>query len=307
MKSSREQRAITPRWQRLGFSMLAAPPGAARRLDGARGWRSDSGWSPRRLGLARLPLRRGPAVTPTGARRVAVHRMRDGRLAARARIAHGRGARCDGRHLRHPGALGSMLRRAAHPRRTPRRRRSSWRCQRHGIDARRGPDPRQLRRLRCGAEGLRPPARHRRRAPVRGTRARRPRVDRPASRSRCPSTDAARQAGDRAGPVPPAARAEGPPAGANAWSVAIADGGRARRRRVCAVAPAAPTRRCNPSSPARSGNASSLPSTEPSRDPGRGCWSAPTRAAACICSRRSPSVACGSAIRSTCSPRRCRE
>ena len=60
-----QQRAITPRWQRLGFSMLArhrALLAGSTALAAAQRLRLV----PRRLGLARLPLRRGPAVTPTG-------------------------------------------------------------------------------------------------------------------------------------------------------------------------------------------------------------------------------------------------
>ena len=68
-----EQRAITPRWQRLGFSMLArhrALLAGSTALAAAQRLRLV----PRRLGLARLPLRRGPAVVSHRRRRVAVHR-----------------------------------------------------------------------------------------------------------------------------------------------------------------------------------------------------------------------------------------
>jgi glycolate oxidase iron-sulfur subunit len=60
-----EQRAITPRWQRIGFSMLArhrALLAGSTLLAVAQRLRLV----PRRVGLSRLPLRRGPAVTPTG-------------------------------------------------------------------------------------------------------------------------------------------------------------------------------------------------------------------------------------------------
>jgi glycolate oxidase iron-sulfur subunit len=60
-----DQRAITPRWQRLGFSVLAR-----HRLllagSTALAFAQRLRLVPRRAGLSRLPLSRGPAVTSTG-------------------------------------------------------------------------------------------------------------------------------------------------------------------------------------------------------------------------------------------------
>ena len=58
-------RTITPRWQRLAFSML---PRHRALLAGstALALAQRLRLAPRRLGVARLPLRRGPAVTATG-------------------------------------------------------------------------------------------------------------------------------------------------------------------------------------------------------------------------------------------------
>jgi glycolate oxidase iron-sulfur subunit len=58
-------RTITPRWQRLAFSML---PRHRALLAGstALALAQRLRLAPRRLGLARMPLRRGPAVTATG-------------------------------------------------------------------------------------------------------------------------------------------------------------------------------------------------------------------------------------------------
>ncbi len=121
---------------------------------------------PRRLGLAAAPAaawRGRHRARPAPIRRVAVHRLRDGRLDA----PHPRGDEAGDRGRRWacvqvPGRRGRLLRRAAHPRRPARRGRRA-RPEGDGVDAGRGADRRQLRRLRCGDEGLRPPARHRRR------------------------------------------------------------------------------------------------------------------------------------------------
>ena len=59
------KRTITPRWQRWAFAMLPrhrALLAGSTMLALAQRLRL----APRRLGVARLPLRRGPAVTPTG-------------------------------------------------------------------------------------------------------------------------------------------------------------------------------------------------------------------------------------------------
>jgi glycolate dehydrogenase iron-sulfur subunit len=59
------QHTITPRWQRWAFSML---PRHRALLAGstALAFAQRLRLAPRRLGVARLPLRRGPAITPTG-------------------------------------------------------------------------------------------------------------------------------------------------------------------------------------------------------------------------------------------------
>jgi len=59
------QHTITPRWQRLAFKVLPRHRlllGGSTLLAVAQRLRL----APRRMGVARLPLRRGPAVTPTG-------------------------------------------------------------------------------------------------------------------------------------------------------------------------------------------------------------------------------------------------
>jgi glycolate oxidase iron-sulfur subunit len=59
------ERTITPRWQRWAFAML---PRHRALLAGSTvlAYAQRLHLAPRRLGVARLPLRRGPAVTPTG-------------------------------------------------------------------------------------------------------------------------------------------------------------------------------------------------------------------------------------------------
>jgi len=59
------ERTITPRWQRWAFSML---PRHRALLAGSTvlAYAQRLRLAPRRLGVARIPLRRGPAVTPTG-------------------------------------------------------------------------------------------------------------------------------------------------------------------------------------------------------------------------------------------------
>ena len=179
-------RASSARSRRAGsgsaFSML---PRHGRCSPGRRRWRSrsDCGWSPRRLGLSPgCRCAAGRRSTPTGAdvwlftgcvmdAWHARHAPSDGRGARRAgrrptpSLAH-RGACCGALHT-HAGLHDEAVELA-------RRVMASMPGD--------GADPRQLRRLRGGAQGLRPSARHRRRASFRGTRARRPRVDRPPSR-----------------------------------------------------------------------------------------------------------------------------
>ena len=90
--------------------------------------------APRRLGVGPAPAAaRRPAVDAHRLRRLAVHRVRDGRVAARDPSQHGAGARRPGRHVRRSRRdVGVVLWRAAHARRTPRRGRgagaaTSWR------------------------------------------------------------------------------------------------------------------------------------------------------------------------------------
>ena len=137
---------------------------------------------PRRLGLARLPLRRGAGGhAPTGAD---VWLFTGCVMDAWMRATHRSTAACSTRWRQLCRAGRGRVRAAARCTLTPdsTTRRSSWRGG-HGVDARRRPDPRQLGRVWRSAEGLRPPARHRRGTAVLGAGARRPRVDRRARRS----------------------------------------------------------------------------------------------------------------------------
>ena len=131
---------------------------------------------PRRAGLARLPLRRGPAVRPTGddvwlftgcvmdAWMRDTHRVDGG--ADRARPA--RRSPCPTRSVR------AAARCTCTPGSATTARRLAERTMRSMPGD--GADPRQLGRLRRGDEGLRPPARHGRGGGVRGPGARRARV-----------------------------------------------------------------------------------------------------------------------------------
>ena len=84
-----DERLITPRWQRLAFSVLGRHRlllAGSTLLALAQRVRLV----PARLGLPRLALRRGRAPGCHGSRRVAVHRMRDGRVATRDPPCHRR-------------------------------------------------------------------------------------------------------------------------------------------------------------------------------------------------------------------------
>ena len=233
-----------------GFARARPAPAAARRLDAARRSPSDCGWSRARLGLAALAAAPRPAAASrapatdvwlfTGcvmdawhARHPPRHRRRDRRRSAR-RIA--RPAPSGAAAARCTSTPGSTTRPPALAERVD------------GVDARRRADRRQLGRLRRGAEGLRPPARHRRGGGVRrrvwststsgwrrgSTGCRRRGAGSAPSSSRTRATCAT-----CSGPTCPCAPCS---ATSPTWSSSTTT--------VCAAAPAAPTRRCSRSSPA---------------------------------------------------------
>ena len=251
----------TPRWQRLGLPGPRPPPAAARRL--AARWPSPSGLRlvPRRLGLPRLPLRRPPARRAAG---TDVWLFTGCVMDAWQRDVHAaaaRGARGD-RRRRGPARPGRrLLRRAPRARRPHAGRPGGWPRRVMASMPGRRADPRRLGRLRRRAEGLRPPARHRR-----GARRSAPGCSTstsgwPSARSTCRRRcRGASAAGHRAGPVPPAPRAAGPRCACARCSRRVRRRRRARRRR-----PVLRGRRGVLGAPARSwrppsGSASSTPS-----------------------------------------------
>ena len=293
-----ERHAVTPRWQRAAYALLSRHRtllAGSSLLAVAQRARLVP---PRVAGsLTRVPLRRGHRPASTGgaghrARRVAVHRMRDGRLAAGDAPGHGGTRRRHRRH--HPLVVGPgrLLRRPARARRVggpgpPARRAGDGR---HAGD---GAGARQLGRMRRRVEGLRTAGRHRRRGRVRGTGRRRPRVAGRPRRRPAPAATPARP-GDRAGSVPPAPRAAGAPARAH--------GARPLRRQsssstttACAAGRVAPTPRCSRRSRPTFASASWRRSSAPARRVGPPSWPAPTRAAPCT----SPPPASRCAIPST--------
>ena len=157
---------VTPRWQRAAFRVLGhhrALLAGSTVLAVAQRLRLV----PKRLGLGRLPLRRGPraGADPFGgrSRRLAVHRVRDGRVDATDAPQHrrpDRGGRARPSPCRRAGAAccGALhvhagLQSEAQAPGGPDDR----------GDAGRRSRARELGRVRCGDEGLRAPARHRRR------------------------------------------------------------------------------------------------------------------------------------------------
>ena len=199
------------------------PPGG---VDRARGRPARRSRAPPAGSAA--PAAAAPPLHAHRHRRLAVHRLRDGRLdAARARV----GDTGPHRGRRRGGAAGfgrGLLRRAACARRAARRRACAG-PPRDGVDAGRRARARRLGRLRRGAQGLRAPARHARRRALRRPRAGRERVA-GASRRRAAGRPWSAPDGGRAGPLSPGARAEGAPARANR-AAALRRRGRARRRR----------------------------------------------------------------------------
>ena len=180
---ARRRGRFTPWWQRLGMKALGHHGLAAGRVAGAR--RRAAGPSRAEARLAAAPRRAGAAASTLAARahrqrRVAVHRLRDGRVAA------------PGPRRRHPGARP----RAGSASRCPARAATAaarctctpaspttpdaWPDASMGSMPGTRADRRRLRRLRRRAEGLRPPARHARRRGVLGPRPRRARVARAA-------------------------------------------------------------------------------------------------------------------------------
>ncbi|CAA9262462.1 MAG: Glycolate dehydrogenase, iron-sulfur subunit GlcF, partial [uncultured Acidimicrobiales bacterium] len=154
------------------------------------------------------PPRAAVAVgPPTGERvgRVALHRLRDGRLAARRAPCRAAGGGGHG-HRGGPAGQGErLLRRTARPRR-PARRRPPARRAGDGLHAGRRADPRRCRGLRGSPEGLRAPRRHRRGRAVLGPGARRPRVAGASARPAAGGVADVGGGGGGAGPVPPPAR-----------------------------------------------------------------------------------------------------
>ena len=92
-------------------------------------------------------------------RRVAVHRLRDGCVAARHASQHRQGAGPPGHHLRTPGNGGGCCGALHTHAGLVDESRAAW-PPGDGLDARRRAHRGELRRVRRGAEGVRPPARH---------------------------------------------------------------------------------------------------------------------------------------------------
>ncbi len=175
-------------------------------------------------------------------RRLAVHRLRDGRMATQHPPQLRRADHADRRHLRRSRFEGRVLRSTARPRRPPRR--CSCPCRAGDVvDARRCADPRQLRGLRRSDEGLRRTHRHRRCDAVQRAGARHQRVARRADRP-APGIVGTTPGGDHPGPMPSPTRPAVPRTGARAGRSRRRRRG-TRRRRACAVVRAARTRRCN--------------------------------------------------------------
>ena len=258
MEGTREALAdahrTAPRWLRAGFGGARPPPAllaGSTLLAVAQRLRLV----PRRAGLARLPLRRGPRVEPrrppapstSGSTPAASWTPGCATpTAATAALIEATGATfavspdgCCGALHAHAG-LGDA--------RPPAGRAGD------GVDAGRRADRRQLGRVRRGDEGLRAPAsaRRRRRRSRRGSSTSRsgwpPRVD------RLPPPAPPPRPGDRPGSVPPAPRPAGARAGAHGRS-ATSPTSSSSTTTGCAAAPAVRTRRCSRRSPATSGSA----------------------------------------------------
>ena len=128
---------------------------------------------PRRLGLPRLSRTslRTPLRGDAHPDALPLHRLRDGRVATRRPPRRARGHARGRSASRSARARRRLLRCAAHAR-GARRRSPAARPSGDHLDARRRARRRRQRRLRRGDEGLRPAARHRRRARVLGSGAR---------------------------------------------------------------------------------------------------------------------------------------
>ena len=169
-----------------GLLGAAAPPAAAGRVDGAGGRPTAATGAAAGSALRALPLRRGPAVAATG---TDAWLFTGCVMDAWMRDTHRPRRGCSTRSVSGTRSPVQAAGAAARCTPTPGSTTSPWSSalERDGVDARRRPDPRQLGRVRGGAQGLRPPARHRRRPAVLGAGVRHPRVDRAAARPRCRS------------------------------------------------------------------------------------------------------------------------
>ena len=198
---------------------------------------------PKRLGLPRALAAPARRAGRRRARRLAVHRLRDGRVAARHAPRRRRGSCARPAHASRGPARGGDCCGALHLHagRETRGAAGSRRACVASMPGRRA-DRRRQRGLRRGDEGVRHAARHRRRAhgSARGCATSPNGAPRPACRALRPTGRTRR----RAGPVPPAARAEGARRGAHGARRRVRPR-RDRRRRVCAAARAARTRCCN--------------------------------------------------------------
>ena len=203
------------------------PPWAApRRIEGAGRGAAGPPRAPA-PGPASPPAATAGAA-PVGQRRVVVHRLRHGRLAALGPRRRPAGAP-RGRGRRRPAGPGrGVLRCPPRPRRAHRCRSRPGRAG-HGRHARRRADRRRLGGLWCRDEGLRPPPRHAARQRLQCPCGRHPRVARGAPRR--PSRTAPSRRADRrgAGPVPPPPRPARPPARPHR-AEALRRARRARRR-----------------------------------------------------------------------------
>ena len=254
-----EERLITPRWQRLAFSVLGRHRlllAGSTLLALAQRVRLV----PARLGLPRLPLRRGRRPVDTG---TDVWLFTGCVMDAWLRETHRATAEViDGRRRDVSRCRGAEATAAARSTCTPGSTTPARRLARRVMASMPGDAPIVVNSAGCGA-ALKDYGHLLGTAEAAAFAARvvdvhewlAPRLDRLVGRP------PPRQ-GHRAGPVPPAPRAARPHArsarcspASPTWSSSTTTG--------CAAAPAAPTRRCSRSSPARSANASSAPSAAP--------------------------------------------
>ena len=241
-----DEQRTAPRWLRAGFdvlgrhrTLLAGSSIAGRRPAAAAGAAAGRARPP--------PAAPRPGRAPDRRRRVAVHRLRDGRLDARHAPLDGRADRARRRDVRRPRRVRCVLRGAARPCRARCRRRDgspSGRCASMPGDA-----PVLVNSAGCGA-AMKDYGHLLGTAEAASFAARvldvhewlAERLD------RLPRAGPPTRPGDRPGPVPPPPRPAGPRAGARRPRPRSPTSSSSTTR-GCAAAPAAPTRRSSRSWP----------------------------------------------------------